>query len=469
VSAFQRALRRRPASRNIVERHAHTQVIPGSLAEAGRDATVFWNYVDLRFTSDRAFRIEAKLSERDLIVRFKSDKSTVAQTKISLQNPKSKIQSPNSCATCGVGECFRNLKTQQNLNFGRTAFLVDEFSPEFDLYVQRNRSEKDLLFLPLNGKRFRKANYAWTTAGFAKNKQSFLTALVRSYKSRKLAAQGASRQRNLLAMSEKLAASFAKNLTFDVLHVVVQQNLLPFLWRAGHLGGRTFDVLITTLPMQNLQERLDFAARRHPESRTLGDFRAEAWLVAAETEALQTARKIITPHVEIAQLFPEKVELLDWKMPPAKSNFVAKTESEKPTIVFPAATVGRKGAYELREAARGLNVKIVLLGAQLEGAEFWNGFDVEHRTGAQNWLEAADLIVLPAFVEHKPRRLLQAAAHRVPVIASKACGVANIAGIETVDAGDAASLRKKIAEKLFKLTAHDEPAKRESEKTIAAL
>lgn len=33
----------------IVERHAHTQIIPGSLAEIGRDATVFWNYVDLRF------------------------------------------------------------------------------------------------------------------------------------------------------------------------------------------------------------------------------------------------------------------------------------------------------------------------------------------------------------------------------------------------------------------------------------
>src|ERR1044071_8509785 len=31
----------------IVERHAHSKIIPGSLAEIGRDATVFWNYVDL--------------------------------------------------------------------------------------------------------------------------------------------------------------------------------------------------------------------------------------------------------------------------------------------------------------------------------------------------------------------------------------------------------------------------------------
>src|SRR5687768_7254544 len=35
------------AGYEIVERHPHTQVIAGSLAEKGRDATVFWNYIDL--------------------------------------------------------------------------------------------------------------------------------------------------------------------------------------------------------------------------------------------------------------------------------------------------------------------------------------------------------------------------------------------------------------------------------------
>src|SRR6266478_430431 len=32
----------------ITERHAHSRVIPGSAAERGRDATVAWNYIDLR-------------------------------------------------------------------------------------------------------------------------------------------------------------------------------------------------------------------------------------------------------------------------------------------------------------------------------------------------------------------------------------------------------------------------------------
>ena len=36
------------AGLQVVERHRHTQVVPGSLAESDRDATVFWNYRDLR-------------------------------------------------------------------------------------------------------------------------------------------------------------------------------------------------------------------------------------------------------------------------------------------------------------------------------------------------------------------------------------------------------------------------------------
>ena len=141
------------------------------------------------------------------------------------------------------------MKPEANLEFGRTAFLVDEFSPEFDDYIQNAKGENDVLFVPLDGRRFRKANYAWTQKGFARTNQSLFVTLSRSYKSRKLAAQGAARQLNLLAMYEKLAADYARKLTFDATHLVVQQNLLPFLWHEGVLGGRTFDVLMTALPM----------------------------------------------------------------------------------------------------------------------------------------------------------------------------------------------------------------------------
>ena len=47
-------------------------------------------------------------------------------------------------------------------------------------------------------------------------------------------------------------------------------------------------------------------------------------------------------------------------------------------------------------------------------------------------------------IEHKPRRLLLAAAKGIPVIASKGCGLENVNGIETVEAGDVGQLRGKI-------------------------
>jgi hypothetical protein len=429
------------ANLEIVERHAHTQVVAGSLAEKGRDATVFWNYVDLRFQSPNDFRIEAELTAKHLIIRFRATKKNEKPVSISPRQVFSILNNqPNSCMTCGVGECFRSEKVDTSIEFGQTAFLVDEFSPEFDNHIQQTRQTKDFLFIPLDGKRFKKANYAWSTEGFAKTKQSFFVTAWRSYQSRRLAAQGAARQKSLLAMSEKLAESYAKQLTYDMTHLVVSQNLLPFLWRAGHLGGRTFDVLMNALPMAKLQERLDFAFSLNPESKTLGDFRAESWLIEAETEALKKAQKIITPHSEIASLYPEKAALIDWKISPAKA--ISRTANDKFTIVFPASTVGRKGCYALREALRGLDVKLITLGAQIESADFWKGFDVEHNP--ENWLEKADLVVLPAFVEHKPRRLLNAVAHQIPVIASRACGLENIEGVTFVENGNIDALRSAI-------------------------
>jgi len=427
----------------IVERYAHSAIVPGSVAVEGRDATVFWNYIDLRFRSSEPFRIEAELDTHDLIVRFRCERT--AKTDVhQIKRITSQDGSANNCVTCGVNDCFRAVKPPENNAFGKTAFLVDEFSPEFNEYILKESSASDELFLPLDGARLKKANYAWTTSGFGKVHQSLPVTVYRSYRSRKLGAQGAKRQLNLLDMYERLAASYAKRVGFDVLHLVVQQDLLPFLWRSGHLGGRTFDVLMTALPMNELQKRLDFAHSLHPESKTLADFRADVSLVDAESEALKHARKIITPHTEIASLFGDRAVLLDWKMP--KTEMRRLRADLKPRVVLPSSTVGRKGCYELREALCGLDVTLVTLGGDIEGVEFWRGFEVERER--QDWVDRSDIVVLPAFVEHKPRRLLRAAAAGVPVIASKACGVENVSGIEMVDYGDVEGLRAAIMRKL---------------------
>ncbi|HUR99355.1 MAG TPA: glycosyltransferase, partial [Pyrinomonadaceae bacterium] len=174
-----------------------------------------------------------------------------------------------------------------------------------------------------------------------------------------------------------------------------------------------------------------------------GDFRADAALVAAEREALKNARAIITPHSDVAALFPDRARLLDWEMPRPGARR-ANHKNEKPVLVFPAATVGRKGCYELREAIASLDVKLIVLGPPTEGAEFWKGFDVER--GSENWLEVADLVVLPAFVEHKPRRLLLAAVSGVPVIATASCGVEGVPNLSNVPPGDSGALKKAILE-----------------------
>jgi hypothetical protein len=436
----------------IIERHAHTQVLDHSLAEAGRDATVFWNYVDLRFTSSLPFRIEAAMDASSLTVRLRSDVSRKKVQPVErpvIPDPAS--AAPHSCTTCGVHRCIRYLEPKP-INVGRAAFLVDEYYPEFDSYILNERREQDVLTVPLKGKKFGKSNYAWTTEAFRDVRQSRLVTILRAWQSRILAKQGAARQSALLARSELLARSYSAGLAYDITHVTVSQNLLPFLWTNGYLGGRTFDVLLTSLPLAHLHQRLDQALALHRKSKTLGDFRAPAWLVRAESEALSFSRRVITPHSELAAIYRDKAVLLDWTLPSKmKKTGAASVAPDEMKIAYPALTVGRKGAYELRAAVQGLGIRLVTVGAQLEGSDFWRGVSIEERTDQEDWLRGVKLVVLPAFVEHKPRRLLQAVACGIPVIASKACGLENVKGVISVPWGEVETLRREI-EKLLSVT-----------------
>jgi hypothetical protein len=421
----------------IVERHAHTQIIPGSLAEVGRDATVFWNYVDLRFRAPVPFRIEADMDAEHLTLRFRAVEAAAAERAQKPLAPKQGGKGPNNCLSCNVIQCFRHEKPAAHT--AETAVLVDAFVPELDRYIQSVRGERDTIFLPLDGKRFAKPNYAWTLAGFARVRTSTIATLLRAWKSRRLADQGAARQEALLGSAERLARSYARRLAPEATHVVVAQALLPYLWRDGHLKGRSFDVLMTVLPMKELQLRLDRAAARHPASKTLGDFRADPALVAAEAAALERARKIVTAHAEIAALYPIKAVALEWTMPSAASA-AAPARGAKPMVVFPAATLARKGAHELRAALKGLAVTLVVAGGDHEGVGFWQGFDVVRRRPGPALFDGASAVVLPALVEHNPRALLRARAAGIPVIASRECGLPRMPGVALVPGGDVTAL-----------------------------
>jgi hypothetical protein len=424
------------AGLEIVERHGHSRIIPGSAAAASRDATVFWNYVDLRFRAGFSFRVEAGLTRDELVVRIRG--TEVAGTRgrevgtSSLlrdsATPRPLDPHPENCGTCGVDDCFRHSPTRAETN--RTAFLVDDYWPELDDWIAGQRREGDELALPIT-------KYAWNTQGFARVTQQPLLTIARSLASRRLAHAGAERQRALLHFDESMARALGSTIASDVDHVVVSLSLLPFLWRAGILGGRSFDILANRLPLSMIHAQLDAARALHPDSPTLGDFRADARLLADEEEALAACRTLVTPHRGVAARFGERATLVDWHMPPANGTRPGSG------IVFPASTLGREGAYEVREAIRALNVRLTITGPVLEAGGFWQGLDV-----AAGNLDGAAVAILPSFVASRPRRLLAALAAGIPVIASRACGLEGIAGVTTIEAGDAGALADALTKEL---------------------
>lgn len=436
----------------IIERHAHSRIVPGSVAAQGRDATVAWNYVDLRFRSDTPLFLEARVERDELVLRLKRGPLT-ADVPAMLQPSRTNKDGPSlrvrtvlrdgapahaqSCGTCNETSCFRHEKREDCARpvGARTAYLVDENWPELRAYVSAKRKAHDVLGLPLDGARFRLARYRWPTDGFARIGSAPVATLKRALAIRGKA-QGPARRQAEIDGAQRIALRLSRLLGPEVEHVVIAQSLLPFVWRNGDLGGREVTVLMTRLPMTALQARLDAALARHPERKTLGDFRAPEWLVRAEREALAYASRIVTPHVEIAAMYPGKAELLPWTKPTAAP--VVRSSDVAKRIAFPGPTIARKGAYELREAAKVLGLEVVLLGSDLEGDGFWDG--VVTTRGGEDWLTKVGAVVQPAIAEERPRHLMTAISAGVPVIATAACGLGARDGVTTVPASDVGAL-----------------------------
>jgi glycosyltransferase involved in cell wall biosynthesis len=113
-------------------------------------------------------------------------------------------------------------------------------------------------------------------------------------------------------------------------------------------------------------------------------------------------------------------------------------------VLFAASGLARKGAYEIREAARHLSIDLHVLGRAQDSAAFWQGIDIKMVEPGADALDGIDCVVLPAFVEHQPRLLLRAIARGIPVICGPACGLAGYAGVTLIDAGNPAALTAAI-------------------------
>ncbi|MTI32528.1 VanW family protein [Xanthovirga aplysinae] len=428
------------ANFDIIERHKHTKVIKGSLAEQDRDATVKWNYIDLRFKSSFDFRIEVELSADKLMVTFKSQQKNVQSEGGNINLRQS--NKLNDCYSCGNFSCFKHPdRSTEKPETATTTFILDEKWPEFDNYIKTIATDSDHFIVPFKKNWFIKTDrYNWTAMKFTQTKFTTFQGIYRALKLR----YASKKMNNVFELSlnldKKIAHASAKQIPIESTHLVISQNLLPFIYETGVLGGRTYDVLMTRLPIEKLHERLDFAHLKNPGSVTLKDFRASNQLIEFENKALTMARKVITTHNEIANIFKNKVEKLEWDLPK-----ISVKQSKGNKVLFPASGIGRKGAYEMKRLAKALDLNLAITGRTLENEYFWEDLKIEKFNGD---FDEIALVVYPTYVEHQPRQILNAISKGIPIITTNACGIERSDKIIVVDVGDYESI-KEGAEKIL--------------------
>jgi hypothetical protein len=141
----------------IIERHAHSSVIAGSAAAAGKDATVAWNYVDLRFRPIQDIRIVAWLTATDLVVRFLGHrKATLISS--TLVTPELRVltnATEHTCTDCEAQSCFRHRPLKRFTRATRrSAYLLDESWPEFIRYCGDKARDIDTIAVPMTYGRY---------------------------------------------------------------------------------------------------------------------------------------------------------------------------------------------------------------------------------------------------------------------------------------------------------------------------
>ncbi|WP_418130408.1 VanW family protein [Variovorax sp. 375MFSha3.1] len=438
----------------LVERHGHTARIeqagePGSDAV---DATVFWNYIDLKVRARHAWRLEVELTGAELVLRIRSRGASSAPfvpVTMRRANEETAAALPvaRGCLSCDQTACFRHRPQVDVGPQGLTVALLDAWTPEFARYLREEHPRAQRMQpVPMRLAFWRRSATGWHREPAAAASQApWATSLRRALWLRLWARQAGRRQASLIDGQRWLAQAFAARLKPQHTQLVVEQSLLPHLQRLGALDGRNVVVLASALPMAEIEQRLDEASRRWPDDATLRDFRADPSLVRAESMALARASVIVTPHAEVARQLAALAPLavlrkLEWALPRAKA--VARTNPNLPLVVFAASALARKGARELAAALQGWPCRLRVLGSASDDARLWQGIGhVEHMNWQGDWLAGADVVVLPAHVEHAPRALLRAVAAGVPVVASTACGLGAPSGVREIAPGDVEVLR----------------------------
>ena len=439
------------AGLHVIERHAHSRIVPGSIAETGKDATVFWNYKDLRFKSNSSCVIRVQLTRSRLIVQLLApeilpeapspDPHAVSDDAAAHHH----AEHAHDCVECRHRDCINFIHS--TVAQPKTSLLLDAVWPEFDHWLLGQKlTDKDQALLPMNGASRNHANYHWFAGHASKPsiREHYLFTGYRAWRSRRLTSQGAARQSALLEFDTHLARIYARKIAFDSDRLIVSLPFLSMLKQKGVLGGREISVLLTRAPLLMLQEVLDTAAALYPQSKTIRDFRVSAHMAELEMEALESAHLLVTPHLGVAEYLKKHgmnhVEQLPWTTP-KPAEFKATGSPGSKTVLFPASALARKGAYELRASLQDSDISLRVLGKAQEGPDFWGGRVRLDKGKAGHPLEGVSAVVLPSHWENQPRLLLQALALSIPVICTSGCGLPAQRGVSFVSTGNAEELR----------------------------
>lgn len=433
---------------DLLESHRHTSLPADVSRDPRRDATLFWNYVDLRFRSRVSLLFECFLTGTALVVRLRGKQPRSANVQIAdgiAQGPSNSLPLTvsGSCFSCSQTECARHVADAFNIT--KAAFLLDEYQPEFARLVHGYIKDTDQVLVPFVSER------GWNKSRFVNERVGYQSAHFRVRRSLTLrwsVFRGITVAQAHFELARALAKSYERQIDYQAEHLVVAQPLLPHLWCSGALGGRTFDVLMARLPVARLEQQLDVAAQLYPQSKTLLEFRAPRWFAEAEQEALQAARTLFTPHSQIAALYEHAV-CLPWETAKTPQN---KNGNRRDLLVFMGPTLARKGAYAVREAIRKTGLSLTVLGRDLEEPGFWDNLPVTHMSAPELPWERIHTVVQPALIEYWPRQLLRAHGAGANLVISPLCGVREdpAAGIHHVPFGDSDTLAATLAKLLVR-------------------
>lgn len=463
------------ANMQLLERHGHTSLIEqanSALPPDHVDATVLWKHIDLRIRTQVACRLEVRMDATHLRVRLRAidspaDLSSAALPakviRLGKQRPQPTADQPvsRSCVTCNETACFRHQPSLAAMAKaqGTHAALLDGLTPELAEALRADAHDSARLVLPhavTQGQRqqvaARLAPESWLISHVGWRDK--LLAWQRAIWLRRNAHSAGQRQASILHVQGWQARRAAKKLFVTDVQLWVDQAYLPTLWRDGVLAGRRLRIWMPALPMGEILRRLDAAARQWPDEPSLADFRPEPALMDAELQALRMAETIVTPHHAVAQWAREHLRCSVVEQPWSRdcSSVQAVPPTSVRTIVLAASALPRKGFGELREALVALSaqaaerqesLRLGVLGSLPSDSGLPPSISVQVLGYQSDWLAQADVVTLPAHVEHNPRALLRALAAGVPVVATHACGIAGAThtrGLHLVDSGDVAAL-----------------------------